>query len=419
MKHAADDCCFSHDDKLMPLAGALDLLKGRLAPVTGMEELPLRHALGRILAEDITAPRDVPPHDNSAVDGYAVYFTDLSETGETRLPLTGRIAAGGPLDRPARPGEALRIFTGAPVPEGPDTVVMQENCRIEGDTVVLPGGVKPGANKRFRGEDVKTGTVILKAGQKLRPQDIALAASVGRSRLIVREPLRAAVFSTGDEVFDPTDEAPEGGIYDSNRYSVMALLEGLGCRVTDLGILPDDFDAIRDALAGAAPDHDLLMTSGGVSVGDEDHVKGAVEALGSIHFWRLAIKPGRPIAMGEIGGTTFIGLPGNPVAAMVTFMAVARTVVLALSGRESSEPPLFKVRAGFDYDKKKGRREWLRASLEKGGENGPIAHKYLADGSGILTSMVQSDGLVELAEDQGAVRKGDLVDFLSFNEVMA
>lgn len=418
MKRAADDYRFPHADAPMPLAQALDLLKGRLAPVTGKEEVPLRDAPGRILAEDVSSPRDVPPHDNSAVDGYAVYLDDLSETGETRLALTGRITAGARLDRPARPGEALRIFTGAPVPEGPDTVVMQEDCRIEGDTVVLPGGVKRGANKRFRGEDVKTGTVVLKAGRRLRPQDVAMAASVGRARLTVREPLRAAVFSTGNEVFDPMDEAPEGGIYDSNRYSVMALLDGLGCRVADLGILPDDRDAICEALAGAAPDHDLLMTSGGISVGDEDHVKGAAETLGSLHFWRLAIKPGRPIALGEIGGTAFVGLPGNPVAAMVTFMAVARTVVLCLSGREAAEPPLFKVRAGFDHDKKKGRREWLRGRLEKGGEDGPVVHKHPAGGSGILTSMVDADGLVELSEDQGGVREGDMVDFLSFSEAL-
>ncbi len=416
MTVAADDC-FAAADALMPLEQALDLLSSRLEPVTGSESVALRDALGRIAAADVTAARDVPPHDNAAVDGYAVFFDDLGADRDTRLPVVGRVAAGHPLGRPARRGEAVRIFTGAPVPEGPDTVFMQEDCVPDGDHVVLRPGIRRGANLRRRGEDVVAGRTILTAGQVLRAQEIGLAASVGRSRLDVRTRLRAAVFSTGDEVRDPEGETPSGCIFDANRYTVMGLLEGLGCAVTDLGILPDAYDAIHAALADAAPAHDLLITSGGVSMGEEDHVREAVEALGRLHFWRLAIKPGRPIALGQVGGTAFIGLPGNPVAAMVTFMRIARPVVLRLSGRADVDPPLFRVRADFDHKKKAGRVEWLRVRLARTADGDAAAVKFPAEGSGILTSMVEADGLVELPEDQGPVSRGAMVDFLPFNEV--
>ncbi len=411
------DDCFDAADRLMGLEEALGLLAERVVAVTDTETVPLRGALGRVLAAEVTAPRDVPPHDNSAVDGYAVFFDDLAHDGETRLPVSGQIAAGHPLDRPARRGEALRIFTGAPMPEGPDTVFMQEDVGLDGGDAVLAPGIKRGANRRRRAEDVRSGSLVIAAGAPLRAQEIGLAASVGCSELEVFRRLRAAVFSTGDEVRDPSGEAPAGCIFDANRYAIMGLLEGLGCEVTDLGILPDELDAIGRALGGAADGHDLLITSGGVSLGDEDHVKAAVEARGSLHFWRLAIKPGRPIALGQVAGTAFIGLPGNPVAAIVTFMRIARPVVLRLSGRTSVTPSLFKVRAGFDYAKKKGRREWLRVRLERDGAGEMVAVKYPAGGSGILTSMVEADGLVELSEDRGPVAEGETVDFLPFSEV--
>ncbi len=411
------DDCFSAGDGLMPLAEGIALLVGRLSPVTGVEAVAIREAQGRVLAADVVARRDVPPHDNSAVDGFAVFFDDLDGDGETRLRVTGRAVAGHPLRAPARRREALRIFTGAPMPDGADTVFMQEDCRIDGDHVILPPGLKRGANRRFKGEDVKKGSTIIKRGKLLRPQEVGLAASVGCSELTVYQRLRVAVFSTGDEVFDPADGVSEGGIFDANRYTVMGLLEGLGCAVSDIGILPDDEDAIGEALAPAAAAHDLLVTSGGVSVGEEDHVKAAVEALGQLHFWRLAIKPGRPIALGQVGETAFVGLPGNPVAAMVTFMRIARPVVLLLSGRTDIEPPLYRVRADFAHDKKAGRREWLRARLVRDDRGELAAVKYPGGGSGILSSMVEADGLVELSEDQGPVNKGEMVDFLPFSEV--
>lgn len=411
------DDCFAFGAELTPLGDALSMLAARLSPVTGTETVSLRAALLRTLAEDVVAPRDVPPHDNTAVDGYAVFFDDLKTDTETRLPVTGRITAGHPLDRAARRGEALRVFTGGLMPEGPDTVFMEEDCDTDGEQVILKPGITRGANRRFHGEDVRAGSVIIRSGRLLRAQEIGLAASVGRSGVTVRRRLRTAVLSTGDEVCDPGGEAPPGCIFDANRYTIMGLLEGLGCAVTDLGILPDTMDAIRDALAGAADTHDLIITSGGMSLGEEDHVKEAVESLGTLHFWRLAIKPGRPIALGTVGGTTFVGLPGNPVAVMVTFMRIARPVVLLLSGRSDIEPPLFRVRAGFDFKKKLGRREWLRARLVTDADGGVTAIKHPAAGAGILTSMVESDGLIELPEDQGALAEGTMVDFLPFAEV--
>ncbi|MHC8510206.1 MAG: molybdopterin molybdotransferase MoeA [Rhodospirillales bacterium] len=448
------DDCFAFGEGLIPLESAMARIDGALAPAAGVETAALADALGRFAARDITAPRAVPPHDNSAVDGCAVYFDDLSADGETRMPVGGRAAAGHPLGRPAARGEAVRVFTGAPMPagadgtqgSGPDTVFMEEDTRDAADekgaaVVVLPPGLKRGANRRFKGEDIEKGRVIIKAGRRLRPQDIGLAASVGLTELPVYAPLRAAVFSTGDEVFNPGEPAPEGGIYDSNRFTVRALLNALGLRVTDLGVLPDKEDAIAEALAAAAPSHDLIITSGGVSAGEEDHVKAAVERLGRIDFWRLAIKPGRPVAMGRIsagaggdagGGASgggggdgggddvvFIGLPGNPVAAMVTFAMIARPVILALQGANAGERTVrrFRVPAAFDAKKKPGRREWLRARLAPGPDGVLAAHKFSSSGAGVLTSIAESDGLAELGEDVTAVKAGAMIDFVPFNEV--
>jgi molybdopterin molybdotransferase len=412
------DDCFKIGDDLLAFEEGLRILKERTHVVVGTELVALGNALGRVLAQDISAPRDVPPHDNSAVDGYGVRFSDLSSTGQTRLPVTARIAAGHPLDRASEAGEAVQIFTGAPVPAGMDTVFMQEDVALDGDHVILPDGIKCGANRRKQGEDVRSGDVVLKTGQLLRAQEIGLAASLGLGKLKVYSRLRCAVFSTGDEVFDPTfDEAKAGAIYDANRYTIGAMLKGLGCEVTDLGILPDRVADIRSALHDAYPGHDLIITSGGVSLGEEDHITHVVQSLGSIDFWRLAIKPGRPMAFGKIVDTAFVGLPGNPVAAMVTFMRIARPLIMRLSGRLDVDPHIYRVPAAFSMSKKAGRREWLRANLQRD-ENGQVfVHKHPSQGSGVLTSMVASDGLVELVEDLTQVNEGDLVDFLPFVEV--
>ncbi len=416
MPQLTDDC-FAHGGPLMTTAEALARIAEVASAVTEPETVPLRAASRRILAADVVAGRAVPPRDNAAVDGYAVFFDDLNAAGETRLPVTGRIAAGHPLGRPVRRGEALRIFTGAVMPEGPDTVMMQEDCRAEGDAVVIMGGIKRGANWRSAGEDVQAGATILHAGHRLRPQDVGLAASVGLSELAVYRPLRAAVFSTGDELCDPGTEAPDGAIYDSNRYVLCALLEAQGCAVTDLGILPDEAEPVRAALADAARDHDVLFTSGGVSVGEEDHVKAAVEVQGSLHFWRLAIKPGRPLALGQVGHVPFVGLPGNPVAAMVTFLRFARPLILRLAGATQVAPLIYRVRADFDHKKKRDRREWVRARLVASDDGALVAAKFPRAGAGIPSSLVEADGLVELPEEMTHLERGAMVDFLPFAEV--
>jgi molybdopterin molybdotransferase len=290
---------------------------------------------------------------------------------------------------------------------------MQEDVQLDGDRVRLPPGLKRGANRRKAGEDITAGALALRAGTRLRPQEIGLAASLGFAALPVYQRLAVAILSSGDEVREPGDALPDGAIYDANRYTLRALLEGLGCRVTDLGIVPDRLDAVRAALEKAAAAHDVVVTSGGMSTGEEDHMKTAVEALGKLHFWRLAIKPGRPVALGQIGRVPFIGLPGNPVAVMVTFLALARPLLLRFSGASATEPRQFDVRAGFAYRKKPERREYVRVRLD-----GATAQKFPRDGAGILSSMVESDGLVVLDENATGVEPGDTVRFIPFTEVI-
>ncbi len=409
--------CFAFGGDLLTTTAALELLAERVSPVTEIERVALGEALDRVLAEDLVAEVSVPPHDNSAVDGYAVRFDDLDAEAETRLEVLGRTAAGHPLGRPLGSAEAVRIFTGAVMPEGADTVFMQEDVSVDGDHVVLPPGLKRGANRRHAGEDVAAGATVLVRGHRLRPQDVGLAASVGRTELVVHRRLRVAVFSTGDEVREPGEPLPPGAIYDANRYLLMSLMRSLAGSVTDLGILPDEAGEVRAALDEAAADHDLLIASGGVSVGEEDHVKAAVEALGSLYLWRLAIKPGRPIALGQVKEVPFVGLPGTPVAAMVTFLRFARPLILRLGGCTQVDPVLYRVRAEFSHSKKANRREWVRARLETGGDGALVARKFARQGAGILSSLVESDGLVELPEEMTRLRSGTMVDFLHFSDV--
>ncbi len=417
MAQLSDDC-FAHGGPLMRVEEALALIAQRTHGVTEVESVPLAACLGRVLAEALIAPFDVPPHDNSAVDGYAVFFDDLDQQGETRLPIGARVAAGHALDRPGRRGEAIRIFTGAAMPEGPDTVMMQEDCREEGGQVVILPGIKQGSNRRKRGEDFKAGDLLVPQGRRLRPQDLGQAAACGLKELKVRRPLRVALFSTGDELREGGEPLEPGAIYDSNRATLSALLQGLGCAVTDLGILRDKAAGMEAALAAAAAEQDLIITSGGVSVGEEDHVKPVVEKLGSLHLWRLAIKPGRPIALGQVGRVPFVGLPGNPVAVMVTFLTIVRPLILRLMGAEIPPARRFRVRADFEHKKKAERREWVRASLVELPEGGFAARKFARQGAGILSSLVESDGLVELPEDMTRLEPGMLVDFLPFSEVL-
>jgi molybdopterin molybdotransferase len=418
MAQLSDDC-FAFGGRLMPGAEALDRIRTASLPLPETETVALQRAAGRILAVPIVAALDVPPCDNAAVDGYAVRFADLSSAGPTRLRVGGRAAAGHPLGHAAPAGEAIRIFTGAPMPEGADTVLMQEDCCESDGAVTLPPGIKRGANRRQRGEDVTSGATVLEPGKRLRPQEIGLLAALGRTDVPVYRPLRVALLSTGDEVREPGTALPPGAIYDANRYTLMALLTGLGCAVSDLGILPDRADTVREAIGDAARAHDLVLTSGGMSTGEEDHVKAAVEAQGRLDFWRLAIRPGRPVAMGVIGGVPFMGLPGNPVAVTVTFVVLARPLILKLSGARDIEPRLYTVAAGFSYAKKGSRAEYLRAWLERDTGGGWIARKYPRDGAGIISSLVAADGLVAVGEGITEIAPGTPVDFLPFREVFA
>ncbi len=416
MAQLSDDC-FAFGGDLLSVDEALARIEARVVPVVEIEAVPLAEAAGRILAADRIAAFDLPPHANSAVDGYAVAHADLFPDRETELSVGGRAAAGHPLDRALRPGEAVRIFTGAPMPTGADTVLMQEDCVAAAGRVRLKPGIRMGANRRHAGEDIAKGALALAAGRRLGPADLGLAAALGNDRLPVFRRLRVALLSTGDEVREPGTALPPGAIYDANRFMLRALLEGLGCVVTDLGILPDREAALADALTVASTEHDLIVTSGGVSTGEEDHVKGAVERLGALHFWRLAIKPGRPVALGRVGAAPLIGLPGNPVAAVVTFAVLARPLILKLAGAAASSPRVFPVHAGFGYRKKPGRREYLRARLERDGDR-VMAVKYARDGAGILSSIVHSDGLVVIGEAVSDLVPGTVVDFLPFAEVI-
>ncbi len=418
MAQLSDDC-FAAGDALMPLDEALALIGQRLEPVVGHETVALTEASGRVLAEDVVSAIQVPPNDNSAVDGYAFRFADLARASDTTLAVVGRAGAGHPFDGPVPPGAAVRIFTGAPMPADCDTVLMQEDARLAGADVVVPPGLKAGANRRMAGEDITKDQLLLKAGRRLGAADLGVAAAAGRAELSVFAPLKVALFSTGDELCEPGRPLAPGAIHDSNRHVLRALLARLGAEVDDLGILPDDARIIRAALAEAAAEHHLILTSGGVSVGEEDHVRDAVEKLGNLHLWRLAIKPGRPVALGQIGAAAFAGLPGNPVAVVLTFIRVVRPMIEILSGAEPRPPLLYSVRSGFDYRKKRGRREWVRVRLGNGDDGAPVAHKFPRQGAGILMSVVDSDGVLELPEEMEELKAGDMAPYLSFSEAGA
>ena len=373
--------------------------------VVGQREVSLAAACGAVLAEDVRAPIDLPPETNSAVDGYAVRHADLRADAPTILPVGGRVAAGHahPGVLPAR--HAGRVFTGAMLPHGADTVMMQEDATERDGQVTLQPGIARGANRRPAGEDVARGALALPAGKRLMPPDIGLLAALGFQRVPVRAPLRVALFSTGDELVDaPTARGP-GSVYDANRPMLAALLRRLGAEIDDGGILPDDQAATGRALRSAAATADLVLTSGGVSAGEEDHVRRAIEAAGSLAFWKVAIKPGRPVALGSIGAVPLLGLPGNPVAALVTFATLGRALFNRLAGAVHTDLPRYKVPAGFAYRKKPGRREYLRVQFDAAGR----AHRYPKEGAGILTSLTESDALMELPEAMTELAAGDLV----------
>ena len=423
MAQLTDDC-FAFNGPLLPVAEAEQLIGARVTPVSGEELVPLRAALGRVLSTSLIAPVNLPPFDNSAVDGFAVRAEDIDGARERRLAIVDRIAAGQVATRAVKSGEAVRIFTGAPMPPGADTVFMQEDCRIDGTHVVVPPGLSRGANRRLAGEDIRAGAVALPAGRRLSAQDVALGAALGLTTIEVRRRVRVALFSTGNEIAEPGSPLSDAALYDSNRYLLAAAVARFGAEVTDLGILRDEPKALARAIAAAAVDHDLVLTSGGVSTGEADYVRSAVESIGRIVFWRVAIKPGRPVAMGVIpGGETgeaaaFVGLPGNPVAVFVTFIRVVRPLLLRLAGALPEPLVAMPARAVFAYKKRKGRREYVRVALRKGADGMIDAVKFPQDGAGVLTSLTQTDGLAELGEEVTNIEPGAIVGFLPYASLL-
>jgi molybdopterin molybdotransferase len=418
MAQLSDDC-FAFGGPMMSVDEAVGIIAARVTAVGDVETVALTEADGRILARGIAALLPLPPFTNSAVDGYAVRSRDLPQQGEAAFPVAGRVQAGASAGEAIQPGHAVRIFTGAPMPDGADTVFMQEDVRVDQDgRVVLPAGLKPGANVRPAGEDIPAGRAALAAGRRLRPQDVSLAAAFGLTHVDVIRRIRVAVFSTGNELVSPGDKRAAAQLFDSNRFMLLAMLRRLGCEVSDLGILRDERDALADGLRNVAAHHDLILTTGGVSTGEEDHVKASVESAGTLVLWRMAIKPGRPVAMGIIGGTPFIGLPGNPVASFVTFVHVVRPTVLALSGATHERLVPMPVRAAFTYKKKIARREYVRVNLRQAGDGALEAVKFPREGAGLLSSLVDTDGLVELGEQVTQVQPGETVGFLSYASLM-
>jgi molybdopterin molybdotransferase len=394
---------------------ALDFLLSAVRPIAETQIISTLDANGRILAAAQSSDLNVPPMDNTQMDGYAVRAVDCAG-GNARLKISQRIPAGH-VGEPLQPGTAARIFTGAMIPEGADAVVMQEMCEADGEFVTVKHAPKSGEWIRRTGEDIRAGSVILPAGTRLRAQELGLAASVGLANLPVVKQPRIAVFFTGDELAMPGEPLAPGAIYNSNRFMLRGLLQNLGCNVSDYGIVPDTLDDTRETLRRAARDNDLIITSGGVSVGEEDHIKPAVEAEGRIDMWQIAIKPGKPLAFGEVnrpgGSSFFIGLPGNPVSSFVTFMLFVRPFILRLQGVMDVAPKTFSMRADFAWPKADRRNEFLRAKVNA---NGGL-DLFPNQSSAVLTSTVWGDGLVDNPPGQ-TIAPGDIVKFIPFSELL-
>jgi molybdopterin molybdotransferase len=396
---------------------ALVQLTSAITPLGKITDKPLREALGAVLARSIEADIDVPGCAMSSMDGYAINTADLVTSGTTRLPLTQRVAAGAVAEALV-PGSAARIFTGAPIPDGADAVIMQEQVEATASGISFTSRPASGTNIRPAGNDIQRGTRILTEGCRLRAQDIGIAASIGLQNLPVFEAIKVGIFFTGDELVEPGEALTVGKIYDSNRYTLHGLLESMGCEIVDLGLVGDTLEATREAMLQATRQADLVVTSGGVSVGEEDHVRIAIEQLGELRLWRLAIKPGKPLAYGQINDTAFIGLPGNPVSVFATFCLFVCPVIQIMQGRGWHKPIALPVRADFDWPKADSRREFLRARLATDDDNQTVVQIFPNQDSGVLTSTVWADGFVEIAEHQ-TVRAGDVVDYLPFTQFLS
>lgn len=406
----------------MPLPEVLarieTLVTGR--PPLSTETVPLADARGRILADALVSPRDVPAFDNAAVDGWAFAGSGLAREGPSSFSiLPGRAAAGHPLADRVPEGWAVQALTGAPMPAGTDSVAMREECRVEGDRLVVPADFRAGSNRRRAGEDVRAGASVLEAGTRLRPQHLGVAAELGLERIPVRRRLAVALSSSGDELLEPGTPFRPGCVFDANRTMLAGFLAALPCRVTDLGILPDDAARVRTVLREAAVGHDLVLSSAGASKGAEDHLASTVAREGELAFWQIALKPGRPFAAGRLGDAVYVGLPGNPVAAAVCFLLFVRPLVLALAGAGLAWPKPISVPSAFEFRKRAGRTEVLRARLDTDQGGRLVARRIPRDGSGILTSLIEADGFVLLEHERTRVEPGEPVGWLSFAELGA
>lgn len=400
---------------LMPVDEAIRYLLDQAPLPPPVQRVALDQALGRVLATDIRSPMNLPAWDNSAMDGYALRAADLPAAGGY-LTLAGRIAAGQASNNPLQPGQAVRIFTGAPLPPGVDSVVPQESCRVAGERVWLPP-VNDGHHVRKEGEEVRRGDLLLRAGKRLRAQELGLLAGAGIARLEVYRPLQVGLLSSGDELREPGEALAPGQIYNSNRHSLAALLRGWGMEVHDFGTMPDKLLASRQALSLAAAECDVLLTSGGVSVGEEDHLKQAIEALGSVDLWRLAIQPGKPLAFGEVAGKPWIGLPGNPSAALITALIVVRPFLFRAQGMDEVIPVPLQLPAGFDWPKPNRRRQYLRAKLVPSADGSLCVELHPQQSSAMLAAACWADGLA-VVECQAHVRMHDKVMYLPFASLM-
>jgi molybdopterin molybdotransferase len=414
-------CLSDYDPNALPVADARNIIGRYVTPVQAIEKAALRSALGRALAADIVSPIDVPAHDNSAMDGFAVRGSDLGTDASVTLRIAGSAYAGRAFDGHVGPGECVRIMTGAIMPASCDTVVPQEFTQQAGnESVVIPAGAcKPGDNRRLRGEDLMAGKAALHKGRVLRPADLGLLASLGIAEVPVQRRLRVAFFSTGDELRSIGEPLDEGCVYDSNRYTLYGMLQRLGCDIIDMGVVPDDPSALTTAFRSACENADAVITSGGVSVGEADYTKRIMAELGDVTFWKIAMRPGRPMAFGKIssnGRSAYLfGLPGNPVAVMVTFYFFVRDALLHMMGAKDETPPLMQAVSETAIRKKPGRTEYQRGILSRGAGGRPQVRITGSQGSGVLRSMSEANCMVILGHEQAEVRAGDMVDVIAFD----
>ena len=400
---------------LLNFEDARQTLLASATPLSATETLPLLAALGRTLAQSIQSPINVPGFDNSAMDGYALNVLDMQALPES-FPVTQRIAAGQ-TGTPLASNTTARIFTGAPVPEGANVVVPQEHTQDHEGSIALTHPIERMQHIRCKGEDIAAGSLVLAAGQRLGAPHLAMLASIGVATATVFKPLKVGVFFTGDELTEPGQRLAPGAIYNSNRYAINALLVQLGCLVNDYGIVRDSAEATREALSKAASENDVIITCGGVSVGEEDHVKAAVMALGSLDLWQISMKPGKPLAYGRVGQADFIGLPGNPVSSFVTFLLMARPFLLKRMGAAHTELKYLSATANFDWPKPDRRREFLRVKISHDTSGAPVLDLWPNQGSGVMSSLSWADGLVDIASDT-KVARGDVVRYLSLSELL-